>query len=213
MIEVVNEPYGLDLDFLKNFTSAAITDIHNANPNVTIAFSDEFVGLSTWSDFKPVPEATTILDEHRYQIFTPAEQNLTLEDRIAGVCGIGTEMKYFPGSVVLGEWSGAMTDCAQYLNGYQAGARQDGSYPGGTFVASCDGKSTGNATDWPDSLKTDTRKFLEAQMDAFEQGDGWTYWPWKVERGAPEWDMKKLIAAGVFPQPLTSRQFPNQCGF
>ena len=54
---------------------------------------------------------------------------------------------------------------------------------------------------------------IEAQLDAYERGVGWIFWTWKTEAGAPEWEMRDLIHNGVFPQPLTERQFPNQCGF
>jgi glucan 1,3-beta-glucosidase len=42
-------------------------------------------------------------------------------------------------------------------------------------------------------------------MSAFEgKTQGWVWWNFKTE-GAAEWDAFKLIDAGVFPQPLTSR--------
>lgn len=54
---------------------------------------------------------------------------------------------------------------------------------------------------------------IEAQLDAYEQGAGWFFWTWKTE-GAPDWDMKDLLANGLFPQPLTSGRgmciFPYQ---
>ena len=36
-------------------------------------------------------------------------------------------------------------------------------------------------------------------------GSGWIFWTWKTQ-GAPEWDMKDLLANGIFPQPLTARK-------
>lgn len=49
------------------------------------------------------------------------------------------------------------------------------------------------------------RNSIEAQLDAYEQGAGWFFWTWKSE-GSPDWEMKDLLANGLFPQPLTSRQ-------
>jgi glucan 1,3-beta-glucosidase len=47
-------------------------------------------------------------------------------------------------------------------------------------------------------------------LDAFETRTGWIYWTWTTE-GAPEWDMKKQLASGFFPSPVTARQHPGQC--
>ena len=43
------------------------------------------------------------------------------------------------------------------------------------------------------------------RMWADLQRTGWIFWTWKNE-GAPEWHMKDLLAAGIFPQPLTARK-------
>lgn len=55
------------------------------------------------------------------------------------------------------------------------------------------------------------RGYIEAQLEAFEQNtDGWVFWNFKTE-ASPEWDAFRLIDAGVFPQPLTDRQFGAIC--
>ena len=61
-----------------------------------------------------------------------------------------------------------------------------------------------------DADKKATRQYVEAQLDAYERHTGWIYWTWKAE-SAPEWAMDTLLSAGLFPQPLTERQYPNQC--
>ena len=102
-----------------------------------------------------------------------------------------------------------MTDCAAALNGYGIGARYDGWYPGSTRVGSCD---TINFIDtWNQDLKDDTRKYIETQLDVFEKStQGWIFWNFKTEASA-EWDLFRLLDAGIFPQPLTSRKFPSVC--
>jgi glucan 1,3-beta-glucosidase len=111
--------------------------------------------------------------------------------------------------VVVGEWTAAETDCAPALNGYLIGARYDGTYPGSTYVGSCDGKS--NIADWDDDMKGDVRGYIEAQLEVFEsQTQGWVFWNFKTE-GADEWDAFALLDAGLFPQPLTDRKFPGIC--
>ena len=110
---------------------------------------------------------------------------------------------------VVGEWTGAQTDCAKWLNGLGVGARYDGTYStsqgGSSQVGSCDGKFVGTVDGLSDDDKTNLRQLIEAQLDAYEAHTGWIFWTWKTE-SAPEWDMRNLTAAGVFPQPLTDRQ-------
>jgi aryl-phospho-beta-D-glucosidase BglC (GH1 family) len=100
-----------------------------------------------------------------------------------------------------------MTDCATALNGYGIGARYDGSYPGSCRVGSC---STINSIDtWSAQMKDDTRRYIEAQLDAFEKYTlGWIFWTFKTEASA-EWDLFRLLEAKIFPQPLTSRNFDS----
>jgi glucan 1,3-beta-glucosidase len=60
-------------------------------------------------------------------------------------------------------------------------------------------------------MKDDTRGYIEAQMETFEQfGKGWIFWNFKTE-GAAEWDLFRLLDGGVFPQPLTARKFSSIC--
>lgn len=111
--------------------------------------------------------------------------------------------------VVVGEWSAAMTDCAAALNGYGIGARYDGTFPGSTYVGSC--ASINFIETWNQTFKDDTRGYIEAQLEAFEaHSRGWIFWNFKTEASA-EWDLFRLLDAGVFPQPLTSRKFTVIC--
>lgn len=105
-----------------------------------------------------------------------------------------------------------LRSCAKWLNGLGKGARYDGSLPGYGYHGSCNGKTAGTVSDLSNSDKYNLRQFIEAQLDAYEKRTGWIFWTWKTE-SAPEWDMQDLLANGLFPQPLTARQYPNQCGF
>lgn len=99
--------------------------------------------------------------------------------------------------VVVGEWTGAMTDCAKYLNGFDVGARYDGTYPGSSKIGDCGFQN--DITQWSQTFKDDTRKYIEAQIAAYEaKTQGWFWWNFKTESAA-EWDAFKLIDAGVFP--------------
>lgn len=103
-------------------------------------------------------------------------------------------------------------DCAKWLNGLDKGARYDGTFGGNPAYGSCQAKSTGTVADMLSVDKSNLRMYVEAQMDAFERRSGWVFWTWKTE-SAPEWDFQDLVQNGLIPQPITSRQYPNQCGY
>ena len=111
---------------------------------------------------------------------------------------------------VAGEWSAALTDCARWLYGVGRGARWSGNYDNSPYIGSCDPYT--DVANWPSDYRTDVRKYIEAQLDAFEVAAGWFFWNWKCE-DAIEWDFNRLTAAGVFPSPVTERTYPNQCKF
>ncbi|KAI4120377.1 MAG: hypothetical protein LQ347_007105, partial [Umbilicaria vellea] len=91
------------------------------------------------------------------------------------------------------------------LNGLGTGARYDGTLQGTSYIGSCAGKAVGTVAALSATDKTNMRKFIEAQLDAYERHTGWIFWAWKTE-SAPEWHMKDLLAEGVFPLPLGSRK-------
>jgi glucan 1,3-beta-glucosidase len=112
---------------------------------------------------------------------------------------------------IVGEWSGAMTDCARHLNGFASGSRMEGSYAGASYIGSCDGKS-GQVTSWSQEWKDSVRRYIEVQLDAFEtKTQGWVFWNFKTEGSAGEWDLFQLLDGGVFPQPLDDRKFGKYC--
>lgn len=109
--------------------------------------------------------------------------------------------------LIIGEWSGAMTDCAPYLNGYFQGSRYDQTFKDlnnataeTIFVGSCQGKS-GNISTWSSTYKKQVKTYIATQIQVFEaQADGWTFWNFKTEgNGASEWDALALVDAGLFP--------------
>jgi glucan 1,3-beta-glucosidase len=153
-----------------------------------------------------------LLDTHQYQIFSPGEVSRSPTQHVQTACGLGPMLKGTDKWTVVGEWTGAQTDCAQWLNGRGKGARYDGTFPGSYYVGSCNGKYQGTVANLSADDKHNIRSFIEAQLDAYEQHTGWIFWTWRAEQ-APEWNMKDLLAGGLFPQPLNARRFPNQCGY
>jgi len=68
-----------------------------------------------------------------------------------------------PLSTVVGEWSLATTDCAQYLNGYRVGTRFEGQLPDTWRLGSCEGESDPNT--YTLAYRQFLREFAEKQMD------------------------------------------------
>lgn len=152
-----------------------------------------------------------LLDTHIYQIFSPDEVARSPSQHISAACGNGAKLAGTDKWTVVGEWTGAQTDCAKWLNGLGKGARYDGTFPDSYKVGDCSGKYEGTVAGLSSADKENLGRYVEAQMDAYEKHTGWIFWTWKTE-SAPEWSLKDLIAGGLFPQPLTSRKYPGQCG-
>jgi hypothetical protein len=81
---------------------------------------------------------------------------------------------------MVGEWSLATTDCAKWLNGYNAGSRFDGTFlPGVPALGTCVGQNDiTNKTIWTPEYKNFLQHYTQKQMDAYESGSsqGWFFW-------------------------------------
>ncbi|KAF1981657.1 glycoside hydrolase family 5 protein [Aulographum hederae CBS 113979] len=213
-IELVNEPMGssLDMDTVRQFYMDGWGNLKNSR--VAITFHDAFQGVNSWNDWGS-GMWNLLLDTHHYEIFDSETLQMGIDDHVKSACGFGNQMKSNNKWTISGEWTGGITDCAKWLNGLGVGARYDGTYAingGSSYIGSCDGKYTGSVKNLSAADKGNLRKFIEAQLDAYESAAGWIFWTWKTE-GAPEWDMQDQIANGIFPQPLSDRQYPGQCGY
>ncbi|CCD26748.1 glucan 1,3-beta-glucosidase NDAI_0I01790 [Naumovozyma dairenensis CBS 421] len=217
-VELINEPLGpvLDMDKLKDSYLKPAYDYvrkHLQSDQILI-IHDAFQPYHYWDDFLAPGEETwgVTLDHHHYQVFSPGELQRSIDERLQVACEWGTGVLNESHWSVAGEFSAAITDCAKWLNGVGIGARYDGSYQKGNdgsyYIGSCAGTNDINA--WSDERKTNTRRYVEAQLDAFEMRGGWIIWCYKTE-SAIEWDVQKLIFDGLFPQPITDRKFPGQC--
>jgi len=209
-IELLNEPLGgkVNVDTIKQFYYDGWGDLRDSN--VAITFHDAFQGVTGWNDFG-AGMGNLLLDTHHYEIFDTGAVAMDINSHVSTACGFGKQMASTGKPTISGEFTGGITDCAKWLNGKNKGARYDGTFEGSSKIGDCTGKSTGNVASLSDADKSNIGHFLEAQLDAFEKASGWIFWTWKTE-GAPEWDMKDLLANGIFPQPLGSRKYPGQCG-
>jgi glucan 1,3-beta-glucosidase len=209
-IELLNEPLGpnLNMDTVRQFYMDGWGNLKESG--VAVTFHDAFEGVTSWNDWGS-GMWNLLLDTHHYEIFDPSAVAMSIDDHVKTACGFGKQMASTGKWTIAGEWTGALTDCTKWLNGKDRGARYDGTFEGSSYVGSCDGKYTGTVANLSGDYKNNMRRYIEAQLDAFEMASGWIFWTWKTE-SSPEWDMKALLANDVFPQPLTSRKYPGQCG-
>lgn len=214
-IELLNEPLGPQIDIMKfknDYMEVAyryLRDVLQRNQN--IVFHDAFLPNAYWNDYWTTEKGYwgVVIDHHHYEAFEVGLLRHPMDLKIRTACAWGYESRSDTHWSVSGEFSGALTDCTPWLNGVGRGARYDGTLtPGQNPVGTC--KGINDISTWTTEMKENTRKFLEAQLDAFEMADGWIIWCYKTEHSI-EWDLKRLIEYGLFPQPLNDRKYPNQC--
>jgi glucan 1,3-beta-glucosidase len=210
-IELLNEPLMSNLaggqDATRGYYQNGFNTVRSFS-STSVIIHDGFQNAAQWNGFLSGSGAAgAIIDHHEYQCFTNAFVALSAQEHIGSVCssaqswGEGQD-KY----LIVGEWSGAMTDCAPALvrlpqeqpsgrnadsaqNGYGIGARYDGTYSkrnadgtysSSTYVGSCSNHDF--IDQWSAQMKTDTANYINAQLDVFEQKtQGWIYWNFKTE--------------------------------
>lgn len=92
------------------------------------------------------------------------ENQRTDAQHISNACSNADALANFHLWAIVGEWSTAPTDCAQWLNGRNNGARYDGSFQNdGGAIGSCTGKSHAGSG-FSSSYKTFLRQYYEAQV-------------------------------------------------
>ena len=219
-IQPLNEPMtvlgdaGVNLQALQQFYYDSYGRLRAVSEDVTLALHDGFQDITFWNGFMSPGTGfwKVMMDNHHYEIFVDSLIVKNTDEHVQNVCQFAHEkLASMDKWTIVGEWTGAMTDCTKYLNGRGSGARYDGTYPGSSYIGSCDGYSQAEVSSLPDDTRDNIRRFIEAQLDAYETGAGWIFWTWTTE-GSPEWDMKRQLAADVFPNPVTSRKYPGQCG-
>ena len=203
-IEILNEPMSdkLDVEKLKTFMKDAGKVVKDVSTTRKIVFNDAFKTPESWTDIFPGDEQV-VWDHHEYQIFQDKYLTMTPEGHTENVTAFAENYAGGSKTVFVGEWSGAMTDCAFWLNGVGRGAREEGTMDDSTFHHKCnDGKINKDViSTWDQPMKDQTHAYIEAQIKAFEtKAKGWVYWTYKTE-GNAEWDLGLLIQNELFPLP------------
>lgn len=213
-IELINEPLGpvLDMGALKQFYRDGYSTVRQASNARAVVFHDAFMEMNYWNDnWLQLPDYYfVLLDHHHYQIFSPGEVSRSIDEHINYACQLGWKTQSEYHWRIVGEWSAALTDCAKWLNGVGKGPRYTGAFKDSFYVGSCDNRD--DVSTWSQEQINNSRRYVEAQLEAYDQGAGWIYWCYKTER-AFEWDFRRLVNAGIFPYPFNHRKYPNTCGF
>jgi glucan 1,3-beta-glucosidase len=210
-LEMVNEPISWGANNIE-VTKVWARDTFNAvksvvaNPDLVIVMHDAFYSAPAWVDFANGLNANRKfgIDTHLYQIFTDADNQMTQPQHIEKACNwaneLGTANNAAP--TYVGEFSAASNICVN----------PDGTTTPG-WSCSVDGCQcqAGDWNMWGPELIEQTRRFVEAELDAFERASsGWFMW---AAKGPGGWGFLNGIEKGIIPNPVTSRLYPNQCGY
>lgn len=116
---------------------------------------------------------------------------------------------------IVGEFTPANTDCAQWLNGRGAGARYDNTLNGSAplqFPGVCAEKTGANPSGFKADYIDHLARSFEAQTWVYEKASGWVVWLWKAEQ-ASDWSMQTGITYGWIPTPITAKPHGTPCNF
>ncbi|KAL3425867.1 putative exo-beta-1,3-glucanase [Phlyctema vagabunda] len=211
-LEMVNEPISWgsnDFSVTQSWAREAYAAVKSVteNENLIIVMHDSFVTPLAWTDLGGSliggGSKTFGLDTHLYQLWGETNNAFDQDQHITTACGwasdLATSNAVMP--TYVGEWSTATNICVN----------PDGSTTAGTScsAAGCQCQSA-DFDDWNDVMVSTVRKFVEAQLDVFESSSS-GYFIWSA-KGPGGWGFLKGIEKGTIPNPVTSRQFPSQCG-
>jgi glucan 1,3-beta-glucosidase len=180
-IELVNEAFvTIPIQVVKDYYLQGYEIVKQNGDTMAVIIGDSF-RFGAWNDFMFPPHYRHVwIDTHIYQVFDSSRLAMTWSQHLTQTCRLNKpEVAVAPLSTMVGEWSLATTDCAKWLNSYGAGARFDGTMPGGQFPSgSCVGQDDlHNTTIWTPEYRQFLLEFSSKQMDAYESGssEGWFF--------------------------------------
>ena len=217
---LVNEPANaLSTDTLAEWTNNAYKLIRKNGVKAVQVFSEGLRGMDMWVGEVSNYDNTLAIDAHEYTIFDSGLIKMKHAEKIKFACSTFGEQiessmsKSGFGPTMVGEWSQADTDCAEYLNGVGTGARWSGSFGGSsgpgcpTEDSKCDcDKANANPADFSAGYKRFLQTWAEAQMSAFEKSWGWFYWTWKTE-AAYLWSYEAGLEGKILPAVAYEPEF------
>ncbi|KAI8058585.1 glycoside hydrolase superfamily [Syncephalis plumigaleata] len=213
-VQLVNEPanWGLNMDSVRQFYREGRAVVQRNQPNRIVAIHDAFLPLNQWEDFvRPYNNSKIILDTHVYHVFMDDLLKKNEDEHLEHSCSIKRDIERSQTLVntITGEWSLATTDCAQWLNGFNIGARWDGTIPSRNGVPITPGNTCLYDHDiryFSQEYREWLKRFTEIQMDTYEAGSGWFFWNFKTER-EPQWSYLKGVEQGWIPKDPSKRTY------
>lgn len=175
-IEVLNEPgWGVNMGILQGYYVDAYEAIRNHNETVWVGFHDGFRNYDTtsWRNFfRDNDFENVFFDIHLYQTFGDTWGDFDIVDHVDFVNDAQYRTVHqYDGIVpiVIGEWSLGLQ--GNVFEGLNA-----------------------------EGTEEVRRAFGNAQLNVFEDAFGWFFWSYKIDRTSHlEWDMRRLIDNGTFP--------------
>ncbi|AAS52465.1 AEL220Cp [Eremothecium gossypii ATCC 10895] len=223
-VEILNEPIAetIGVDKVIDFYNDTIQHYISLNKTKPLVIQSAFEPAGFWDDYWNDTSVPVLVDYHYYHVFSRDQLSSDTMQRLVNVAHAASDVSdtMDAHSSFIGEFSGAITDCAKWLNGLGVGARYDSTYydtfpPKNSSWREPLGKcsSQRDISLWDDSYKSAVRLFIEVQLRSFEHSTrGWIFWTWKTE-GAGEWDYLKLVHHHLFPQPFDNYRFFSDDGF
>ncbi|KAI9299186.1 glycoside hydrolase [Neoconidiobolus thromboides FSU 785] len=219
MIGVINEPNTFVTNNVKGIADfyrksyKLIREATGDNKDLIISYHDAFKGLQTWPKELPEPTYNNIaIDAHNYVAFDPNFATAPEANVIAFPCqgwrDSFIESKGHFALTVSAEFSLAPNDCGLNLNGVGNGAKYDGTFfDAKPACPTCKCDKFINYKGFTDNYKKFLKSFVEAQMDAFEEGSGWFFWTYRTENGVnPGWDYSLGLKNGWIPKDAGKRE-------
>jgi glucan 1,3-beta-glucosidase len=154
----------LDMNQIRQFYEKGYTTIREYSKYQQVVIHDAFQSPSSWNNFMTPNNnnnwKNVILDTHVYHVFPSAADQAPegIEQHVSQVCAFGNQLAALDKHTVVGEWSGAMTDCTKWLNGVGRGARYDGSLPTYRYIGSCASRTAGSICAFSPAEKNNTRR-------------------------------------------------------
>ncbi|KAI0780739.1 glycoside hydrolase [Trametes elegans] len=172
-----------------------------------IVMHDAFLGLTNWANFLPNADRVQ-LDIHQYICFggqSADGYDVRVKDGTpckTWASGQNDSMTAF-GMTHVGEWSLAINDCGQWVNGVNLGARYDGSFTSESFPKTGDCSVYTDYTTYDDQWKADMKQFALQSMSALQN---WFFWTWKIGNStvtgrppSPAWSYQLGLQEGWMP--------------
>jgi glucan 1,3-beta-glucosidase len=216
-LELVNEPIARQNNVFSTtqlWAQEAYLAVRSvvANPFLVIVMHDSFQTPLEWLKVGKLMNGLLLgglknrfgIDTHKYGLYSAEETDMNQAQHIDEVCGTWPTV-LAPSKAIMptyvGEWSAITQICVIPDGSTTAGSSCD--------VDGCQCQDAG-MDNWNDAMVEWIGKFVEAQLDVFEENThGYFMWAAKGNGG---WGFLNGIEKGIIPNPVTSRNYKPQCG-